>query len=284
MKHDIDRVIAELAPVPCPGMTPGARELLQEIKAVPAVQPRGVRSRRLPWRFAAPLVAAVAAVTLAVSWVVPDTLGFGSRPAAAALDIKREGDFYVITVKDLFADPEHYQAQLRNRGLDVMLKVSPATPSMEGVSMPWEGDGPSESIQAIEKPGDCFFLARTCTIGFKIPVGYTGKASISLGRRARPGERYSVLAPIDAPGEPLYCVAYARKSVDEVRRLLNERGVTEIGFATAKKTVDSVPGSWFVHEGVLSAPDRALLLVGPTLKRPDAPGPIMGNGFCSKGY
>ena len=38
----------------------------------------------------------------------------------------------------------------------------------------------------------------------------------------------------------------------------------------------SIPGSWYVHHGVLSGPGAAILLVGPTLESaPDAPGPIM---------
>jgi hypothetical protein len=285
MSHDIDHVIARIAPGPGPGMTSGARELLEEIKATPVSEFAPARSRRFRWRLAAPLVAVVAAVTLAVSLVLPEMFGLGSYPAAAAaLDIKREGDNYIVTVKDLFADPGHYQAQFRSLGLDVTLEVRPVTPSMEGVFLQSQGGKPSRVIKAIEEPGDCFFQARTCTIGFKIPVGYRGKARIDLGRKARPGESYSSLAPIDAPGEPLYCVEYALKSVDQVRLILKERGVTKVSFATNKGQDDSAPGSWFVHEGVMSTSDRALLLVGPTKNRPDAPGPIMGNGFCAKGH
>lgn len=38
-----------------------------------------------------------------------------------------------------------------------------------------------------------------------------------LGREARPGERFRVLDPINAPGEPPHCVKYAGRTADQVR-------------------------------------------------------------------
>lgn len=38
-------------------------------------------------------------------------------------------------------------------------------------------------------------LAPGCEIGPKIPAGFTGKSGITLGRPAKPGERYWDIAP-----------------------------------------------------------------------------------------
>ena len=57
-----------------------------------------------------------------------------------------------------------------------------------------------------------------------------------------------------------------------------------VTFTDGHGTRSSVPGSWYVHEGVLSGPGRALLLVAPTLKRPDAPGPVLTSDLWWQGY
>jgi hypothetical protein len=305
MKHDIDSVIVRIAPPRGPGRTPGAGELFEEITTVtaatadPAAVPSGParfpRVRRLGRAAASRrgrLVLPLAALVIALSWLVPGVFGLGARPASAALDIKQEGGYYIVTVKDVFADPKIYQAQLHEHGLDISLKLSPASPSLVGqmlVADPKmngltnaEMAHRKDLIVPIESQG-CASAPVPCTIGVKVPVGYQGKATIYLGRQARPGEAYRSMAPIDGPGEVLHCVDFRMKTVDQVVAILKERGVPNVGFATAEGPRSSVPGSWIVHDGVMSAADRALLLVGPTLKRPDAPGPDMAGNFCPKG-
>ncbi|ETK31105.1 hypothetical protein [Microbispora sp. ATCC PTA-5024] len=278
MKADIDGLVARIAPDPGPGMTPGGRELLDEITAVRAEPVAGTSSwRRL--RVALPVTAALAAVVLAVTWALPGdsrSLGLGAGPAAA-LDVTTKGGYYLVTVEDMYADPARYQAQLRRLGLDITLELVPATPAMWGTAV---GPGPiGGGITTIEGTGDC--LRRDpCTIGLKVPRDFRGQATIRLARKARPGEKYVLIAPIDAPGEPLHCTGYAGKTVDEVRALLRVRGVTNVRFATAEGAREQVPGSWIAHDGVMSAPDAALLLVGPTQDRPGAPGPVSSPGPC----
>ncbi|MEW9529099.1 hypothetical protein [Microbispora sp. NPDC049125] len=276
METDVDHLIAKIDPGSGPGMTPGGHELLEEITASsPAPVPE-----RSPWirrRVALPIAAAAAA--LAVGWVLPAGLTGIAPSSAAALDVAREGGDYVITVKDLYAAPQRYQEQLRGLGLDITLKVVPATPARVGTNMAMPEVSDDQAITTIEGPGDC--LRRdSCTLGIKVPEGYHGKMTILLARKARPGENYQMIAPIDAPGEPLHCTGYTGKTVDEVRSLLQARDVTEIRYATSGGGRDEVPGSWIVHDGVMSAPDRALLLVGPTQERPDAPGPVASPDPC----
>jgi hypothetical protein len=327
MKMDIDRMVAGLVTGhdTGPGLTPGARELLAEITAdaAPAAPPappaaaahrpagrrslshtlrRTVPRRPARHRLVVALAAGLAAAAVVLSWIVPGALGLGSRPAAAApLDIRRQGAFYIITVKDLVAAPKRYEAQLRAHGIPLSLRVVPASPSVVGTI-----DGPfdprydgltrrqiaerTDLVSSIERPGDCA-ARHTCVIGLRVPVNYKvapnpayrEMSQITLGRAARPGEKYQILAPLQAPGEPLYCVAFIKKRVDRVLALLRAHGVARAQFYDGTAMRISVPGSWYAQEGFLSEPGKATLLVSPTRTRPDVPGPIMTGDMCAAG-
>jgi hypothetical protein len=293
MKRDIDGLITQIAPDPGPGPTAGARELFDEITAtdakaaVPETAPHA--ARRIRRRFAPPLVAVLAAAAVAVSWLLPGGLGVGPRPASA-LDIRQEGGYYVVTVKQLFADPQRYEAELRSRGLDISLTVEPVSPGMEGmVAPPFDQryNGLSfeqiarrkDLISSIQRPGACAASFR-CTIGLKVPVGYKGKAHIMLGRKGRPGERFHAFGMLNNPGEPLQCVTYVNKTVAEVRPMLAAGHVTIATFAVPLKGSRTwVPGDWYVHEGWLTQPGKALLVAAPT--RNLTPSPMRES--CPKG-
>jgi hypothetical protein len=274
----IDRVVRSIDPERArPPLDEDARAVCAEITAMP----RNTPATRRRWRPAVPVAAGLAAVSMVVSWLLPGAFGLGPRPASAALDIQRQGGYYVVTVEDLFADPVRYQSQLRRRGLHISLKVVPMTPSAEGRAFVWdprvngltdaEARLRRDSITTVGRPGSCAGLGG-CRIGLKIPVTYGGRATIYLGRGTRTGESYQNPLELNAPGAPLHCVRYMRKTVDQVRTLLRDHGVPNVRFAGGRA---SVPGSWYVHDGVLSGPGQALLLVAPTLKRPDAPGPVI---------
>ncbi|WP_169946947.1 hypothetical protein [Microbispora sp. H11081] len=261
--HEIDRLVAGIAPDPGPGTTPIAMELLEEITSVPVPERR--RSwfglpRRRRWT-AVPVLAALTALL---------SFGVAQAPASAALDIELVDDHYVITVKDLLAEPEVYQRELRARGLDITLDLVPTSASLTGQIVvindmdrlrsgePVPGDGP---ITTIDAPGSCERFAG-CPVGLKVPVDFDKKAEVTLGRRAMPGERYKMPPGIALPGEPLHCVDYVNKSVAEISALLRERGVTPSYIQYGKASGPSAPGGWYVHDGVMSADGQALLLVG----------------------
>ncbi|WP_248964186.1 hypothetical protein [Sphaerisporangium perillae] len=285
MKTDIDRRVASIAPDAGPGMTPGALELMEEITTgmacVPATGPRAPahrRSLRLPrrrrtgsgqepgspqgsprslrrLRILAPLAAAIVLLT----WFLPDAAGLGPHPASAALDITRIGPNYLITVKDLFADPQRYEREFKAVHLNISLRLKPATPSLEGVIMTLNND-----ITALERPGGCGFARlRGCEIGIRVPVDFKGSAHIVLGRRARPGEFYAARASLAAEGEPLHCVGFVNQHLPAVLRMLRERGVPGAELVTYHGGRSSVPDSWYVHDGVMSKPGTALILVDP---------------------
>jgi hypothetical protein len=270
MKQDIDRLIAEIAPDPGPGLTDGARELLTEITALPVPAAGAVLRRRR--RVVLPLVAALAMTAVVLSWILP---GLGTRPASAALDIRREGGYYVVTVRNLFAAPKLYQAQLRAKHLDITLSVVPVSPSLVGgVFLPFDKkyNGMTyeelarnpDLIAPIHAPGTCTFSVH-CTIGVKVPVGYRGHAGIELGRKGRPGERYRGFGQLNNPGEPLQCENFVNKTFDQVRAMLRARGVTITTIYVPLRGIwPSVPGHWYVHEGWLSEQGKAVVVAAPT--------------------
>ncbi|MFI6813383.1 hypothetical protein ACIBG7_13275 [Nonomuraea sp. NPDC050328] len=266
--HEIDRLVAGIAPDPGPGTTPLARELLDEITSVPVPERRRTWSRR--WA-TVPVLATLAALL---------SFGLAQAPASAALDIELVDDHYVITVKDLLAEPEVYQRELRARGLDITLDLVPTSASLAGQivvinDVDWLRSGkpvPDGPITTIDAPGPCERFAG-CPVGLKVPVDFDKKAEISLGRRAMPGERYTMPPGIALPGEPLHCVGYVNKSVAEISALLRERGVTPSYISYGKPSGPSAPGEWYVHDGVMSADGQALLLVGAEPSTQRNPGP-----------
>lgn len=266
MSTEVDQVVARLAPDAGPGMTAGARELMDEITTAEAAAPEPGRRRWKP-RLAIPLIAAVAAAATVLGW-----LGPWGAPPAAALDIRQEDGFYVIEVKDLYADPDTYQAQLRAVGLNITLRVVPSSPGFVGQVFPTTEEGPEPryltEIEQIQAPGECQKVDG-CPIGIKIPVNFTIKADISLGREARPGEEVQSGGSFDQQGEPMHCVPYRNKTVAEVRGMLKERNLTIEKFAISDpskepgetKETTSVPDSWYVTGGYVSRGGQVGLFV-----------------------
>ncbi|MFB9679066.1 hypothetical protein [Streptosporangium vulgare] len=221
-----------------------------------------------------PVVATLAAATVVAGRVLLPALGIGPAPTSAALDIKREDDHYIITVKDLFADPETYQSELRARGLDITLKLLPTSASrarsvfvINSVDLVRAGrTAPAEGgITTVDAPGPCPQAEPDgCPASLKVPAGYRQKAEIVLGREARPGERYMIPPGLGMPGEPLHCVEYVNRTVTEVLAMLRERGVEpEFALLGPRRIEPSVPGDWYVHDGVMSAAGRATVLTDP---------------------
>ncbi|MEV0148686.1 MULTISPECIES: hypothetical protein [unclassified Nonomuraea] len=271
MNTDVDRVVAHLTPGAGPGMTEGAHALMRDIMAAEpttarAAAPAPPRGRRpLVLRVAVPGVALLAAAFLGLSWLLPAGLGLGPG-TAAALDIKKEDGYYVIEVKDLYADSATYEAQLRDAGLDVTLRVIPSTPSWVGSIFP---TSPTDNryldeIKTIDQPGGCDKMGG-CPIGVKIPENFQGPAEITLGREAQPGEQFENGTSIDALGEPLHCLPYIGRPVSEVRTMLQERGVTVQSFTDMDPesggTKETVPDSWLVESGTMNEPGKATLSV-----------------------
>ncbi|TDD20926.1 hypothetical protein [Nonomuraea diastatica] len=254
MNQNMDHVVTRFAAPPVTETGEGARELMH---AIMATEPPPAKARRRPNRRLA--VAAGAVLTgavMAATWVLPTS-------SASALDIEEKNGYYVIQIKDLYANPEIYETQLKDHGLDVTLKVKPVTAAFEGQVFPTSPDHKYiTDIKGIYPPGPCDKLDG-CAIGVKIPVGYTDTVDIRVGRKARPGEKYTSITSFDAKGEPMECVPYHNKTVAEVRDLLKERGVRIGNFVIDDP--DSDDPQDFTEAS--SAPD-SLLVTGGALREP----------------
>ncbi|MFE0155817.1 hypothetical protein ACFWY5_52395 [Nonomuraea sp. NPDC059007] len=252
MSTDIDQIVTRLAPPAGPGLTEGAHDLMNEIMTLSAAPAKSRVSRK---RIVLPGIATVAAGALAAAWF----LGPAAQPAAA-LDIRREGDHYVIEVKDLYADPGKYEEQLRAAGLNISLRVIPSSPGGVGRIFPTAKDGPEPryltEFEQIQGTGECRKVDG-CPIGIKIPVSYRGAADVTLSREARPGEPVMSSGSFDEPDEPMNCVPYLNKTVAEVRELLAQRGwsVGAYQVPTGEEEPDeraSVPDGWYVTGGYVT--------------------------------
>lgn len=200
---DIDRLVGSIARGPGPGLTPGARELLDEITSAP---PAGMRqgltnrlARLLPltrqWVLA-PLTVAVVLLT----WVMPGGLGPGPR-RADALEIHRTGVYFSVVVKDVFADRRTYGRELAARGVPVTMVVVPGRPGsvgqivvVRGGSLMFTRYTPAswhvpDSRDIAPLPA-AFCRDEECPIGMLIRAGYRGTGTLWLAREALPGEIY----------------------------------------------------------------------------------------------
>lgn len=267
MNTHVDDVVRRLAPGSGPGLTAGARETMYKIMDEGPAPVAFRRKRR------SLLALPIAAGAFAAALTVPIAFGPAS---ASALEIKVEGGYYFIEVKDMFAKPEVYEKQLRDAGLDVKLRLLPATPSQVGSLVPVTRAGQPvkpDGIEAIDRPGECGKLGG-CPIGMKVRKDFTGSAEITLGREARPGEEYGEIIGFDSPGEPMHCVPFYNKPVSEVRALLTERSLDIQEFTITgpawwegtagdkePETKASVPDSMHVTGGYLTMAGKVALQV-----------------------
>jgi hypothetical protein len=159
-------------------------------------------------------------------------------------------------VLDPKADSERYNAEFRQRGLDIKLKLLPVSPSSVGQNLGVETSGPTDptkDIEVFDDPQGCMKEGSyPCVPGFKIPRDFKGAAVLYFGRAAAPDERYAVGGPIDARNEPLDGARWRNRPVAEVVKILASRGYTVEKFYVGVypelkgQTRKTVPGAWRV--------------------------------------
>ncbi|MFD1938891.1 MULTISPECIES: hypothetical protein [Nonomuraea] len=261
------------------GSGAGARTLLESITAAdgahePAVRRRGPRpARRLA--VAAMAVSALAAAVVIGPGLIEGGKGVPTSYANAAIEIERRGDQWVARVKDPYADHARYAEAFRAVGLDVSLNLLPASPSGVGkvVRMGFSGNtSPNKGIGGGFEPEGCEMGSPGCALAVTVSVGFTGTGVVSLGRPAKPGERYGNAASATRKGEPLHGLEVDERTVGEVRKAAAERGVkTEVwviepseggGFGyNPKRQPDDVGDDWIVWDAEVLSADTVKLLV-----------------------
>ncbi len=232
----------------------------------------------------APVAAGIAAVAIVLSPSSPT----GPRPAEAhALEISTEGDLIVARVSDPDADPARYAAEFAEHGLDVDLRLVPASPSAVGTVVYLDANADvtgtdDRPVEVIEAPGECETPGGgECPVGIRIPEDYGNRVDIAFGRAAEPGETYDASNGATAPGEALDGLDLTGMRVADAVAVLEERGQTATQFRafspdspeTLTPSADEVPGDWYVHAAVLDAPGEVMLFVGesPEPARPQPP-------------
>ena len=297
--HRIDQLVRELSPDVAPRgadepTSSTARELRSAIMSEPRTAPAtghgptrrlaATEGRRRVRRMAlvgAPVAAGIAAAAIVLSPSSPT----GPRPAEAhALEISTEGDLVVARVSDPEADPARYAAEFAEHGLDVDLRLVPASPSAVGTVVHLDADADvtgsdDRPLEVIEAPGECTSPGGgDCPVGIRIPKDYENRVEIAFGRAAEPGEAYEATGGATAPGEALDGLDLTGMRVAEAVAVLEERGQEATQFRafspdspeTLTPSADEVPGDWYVHAADLYAPGEVVLFVGES---PEPTGP-----------
>ncbi|GAA3673499.1 hypothetical protein GCM10022224_042190 [Nonomuraea antimicrobica] len=185
---------------------------------------------------------------------------------SGALAFQRSGDELIVTIIDLYADPERYRAEFQARGLDIDLSFTPGSPSIVGqlvYSDSGEGGQIEYAHQACEESQD------GCEFALRIPADQAGNATLVLARPARPGEKYDSMGFADAPGELLHCVAFTNLTVGGLRAVLAERdgSIAEFkvmdGAESRRVGAAEVPDNWFVTDVWPWAPGKVQVEAGP---------------------
>ena len=210
--HPTDGVVHRLARVHDDALRgsargPAARALLDDITALPPAEARARgRARRRPM-----IMMGAVAATASVAGVVALTShlgdpGFDSVQLAAAVKITRQPTYYEARIVDPLADKKRFKAAFASYGLDIDVNLIPASPHIVGTIVFEEEDEKARKaekkgagIEMINDPGCRTASGANCPIGLRIPLDFKGKAAISIGRAAKPGEPYATTSPKDAP-------------------------------------------------------------------------------------
>ncbi|TDC84109.1 hypothetical protein E1193_06825 [Micromonospora sp. KC606] len=268
---------------------PAADELRQLIMGVPTVSPvteltkqdvqptKAAGGRHKTWSlrrrlaFAGPALAGLGALAFVVSAVLPESSPVGPTPAQAnTLQISQEGAHLDVKILDSVADPQRYKAELARHGLNIDLKLAPATADRVGRIIFLEESSPG--ITTIEAPGDCT-AGGNCSVGVRVPLDYKGQAVIVFGRTPKTGETVEGDAPVLTEGQEAELKALEGKRVSDARRALTARGQTatyRVGFESREAAADQVPDSWYVYDTEPLANNVVVLWVSADGKEPAA--------------
>lgn len=237
----------------------------------PRIHRAAVRRRLL---IGVPVAAALAVAGLVVTSVASPgqkvgPVGVGPAKAeAAVLSVTRHGRYLDVIVANPLADARKYRAEFARLGLNISLRLVPASPSLVGTLVYFQG-GPA--IRPITAVGKCRTggSGNVCPVGVRVPLDFTGQADLVFGRAARPGEPYETTAAVTAPGEAMHGLTYDGKTVAQVLALLRRRHVTVPSYRVASSPCHeairrSVPLSWRVYSAVPWASGQVLLWASKT--------------------
>ncbi|SEG93066.1 hypothetical protein SAMN05444920_10829 [Nonomuraea solani] len=247
----------------------GARALMESIMGEEREEEREPVRGRFPVRRSLGL--SVIAAGLATSFVIWTPFG---RPATefanAAVSIKTGADFVEVEINDPEAEAETFAEAFRAVGLNAEVRKAPVAPEEVGVIVPvTDGDFPAGTGMTVT----------TVTEGCKsawcgrvaMPVGFTGRFVIGIGRPAAPGERYSSSVGSEVDGPLIDGFQPRGKPVSEVRAAMKRSGL-KIEYVVVWTVADGsgggynvpaehVKGDWVVGHVQRTASDSIRVLI-----------------------
>ena len=203
---------------------------------------------------AAPGVAVVAAAVVLATATSPQTPGPAIHARVVSFRYPTRGPDsgdIVATVTDPFAAQSTLNAAFQAAGLNIVVTLVPASPSIVGTvtSTSYLGPATGPQIEALGQ-GPCVTGGGACPIGVKIPRDFTGQGSITLGRPAQPGEAYTASTFAFAPGEILHCSGVFNEQVSLALPIIQADKITaywgDDPFNTANDTQTTPPGDQYI--------------------------------------
>ncbi|GAA2431250.1 hypothetical protein GCM10010191_51220 [Actinomadura vinacea] len=282
MTHELNSLVRQAAPLSDdeavrPVRAETRQALLEQITATAAEAP--APRRRWRWSLGVPLVAAGACAVAAAALILPPGKAPAPDPSTsvrpgkftaspvAALSFTRRERYIEVRIQDPAADPQRYRREFAAHGLKIDLSMVPASPSVAGSVVMRDG---GEEIKEIREKG-CYSGGGgdTCVRGLRVPVGFKGKATIAIGRPARPGEQYNSTNSAFTPGEALHCLDIRGLTVDAALERIKKRKVTATvfnydsggpqGYVNVGR--DKIPGNWYVLDADPWAPGEVMFFV-----------------------
>lgn len=167
--------------------------------------------------------AALVAVLAGASFVALSTLGGpeGHGAAAFAIDTVRPGTFMVRVVNSQ-TSAENMTEQLRAAGLNIVVETAPASPQLVGR---WLALDASQGVSA-KLRDDIADQALTSTTTLRVPAGFSGNMTLTVGRKPQRGEDIVVVGTPNAlaPGGTLFCSQLLGLPAAAARHALTAQG------------------------------------------------------------
>lgn len=221
-------------------------------------------------------VAVAAAAALAIAIAVSDRQGGAGTPPTSAgqpskgapgasvelVAFSKSGANVVARITDPFAAASQLDAAFHSHGIDISVQVLPVSPSLIG-SIVYVGSPASVDIAPIHA-GKCLAGGTQCTVGLVIPAGFHGPADVTVGRAARPGERYASADDSFGPGEALHCSGILNNPVSEATPALKSRGLSpewRIEGVSPSHDVKNPPANYYVADGTPISSNTVMLWV-----------------------
>lgn len=236
---------------------------------------RQAHGQRRPLALGAIGIASIAAGIVAV--VLLSSGSAVNPPSADAVSFHTDPNGYILAaVTDPFATQARLDRAFAKQGLHIKIHLIPASPSAVGrVVYMGVSNTHGAQIEPLREGEHCVSNDAGCAIGLRITKDFTAKATIALGRPARPGERYGSGASAFASGEILHCSGLLGASVARALPVLQQdkltvRWVEDIeipthhsGITSRSRSIAQPPTNDYIWGAELSALGRLTVQIEP---------------------